>query len=437
MSVELYLLFKDPNGYFVRFIDYDGTLISEEWVDAGGSAILPSSPSHNGMTFIGWNNSHTNINEDTVIRATYSNLFLVNWHDLDGSILKTEYVSTGGNATPPADPVHNGYLFLNWDKVYTNIQSNMDIYALFESTTPTWIVRFIDWDGSVLKSEQLFDGESATAPVKEQDRDFYWFNGWDKTFNNVHSNLDVNTTYIYSTSMDLYVQSYNNVPVSACTSNPMTIDWGDGTQTVITGSSFTISVHTYPHNGWYKWNFISNTEIFFESRDKAYNFLNLRTKAELYFIRNVKFSYNVKTIKANTFQYMGYYINNVYKFADSVTSIGTNSFSGNNLNSLVFGNGLLSIGPLAFYQNVDLTGNIIFPSSLQSIGQAAFYGCSGYSLTFNSIVPPTIIGNAVNAGVFGNTPDIVTNIYVPSGSLNAYKTAPVWSDYASKITAIV
>ena len=83
----------------------------------------------------------------------------------------------------------------------------------------------------------------------------------------------------------------------------------------------------------------------------------------------------------------------------------------------------------AFYQCTGLTG-ITIPSSVTRINNTAFRYCTGLaSITCLSTVPPTLGSN-----VFNNTNDCP--IYVPSGSVETYKSANNWSTYASRIQAI-
>lgn len=74
---------------------------------------------------------------------------------------------------------------------------------------------------------------------------------------------------------------------------------------------------------------------------------------------------------------------------------------------------------------------VIIPKSITLIELGAFKGCTG----LNSIIclaetPPTLGSNTV----FSNTNDCP--IYVPSQSVNAYKTADKWSTYADRFQAI-
>lgn len=114
----------------------------------------------------------------------------------------------------------------------------------------------------------------------------------------------------------------------------------------------------------------------------------------------------------------------------NLTSIGNNAFQLCwRLPSITIPSGVTSIGSNAFNRCESLT-SINIPSGVTSIGQSAFNGCSVLtSVTINAVTPPTL-----GASAFYNTNDCP--IYVPEGSVDAYKTATNWSTYASRIQAI-
>ena len=58
----------------------------------------------------------------------------------------------------------------------------------------TYTVTFKDWNGTTLKTQTVAEGSSATAPSNPT-RTGYRFTGWDKTFNNVTSDLTVTAQY--------------------------------------------------------------------------------------------------------------------------------------------------------------------------------------------------------------------------------------------------
>lgn len=116
---------------------------------------------------------------------------------------------------------------------------------------------------------------------------------------------------------------------------------------------------------------------------------------------------------------------------NSVTSIGNDAFSYcDGIASVTIPNTVTSIGMNAFCACEGLT-SITIPNSVTSMGGYAFAYCSNLtSVTINALTPPALDGEDTFDGT-NNCP-----IYVPSGSVNAYKTAEGWSTYASRIQAI-
>ncbi len=58
--------------------------------------------------------------------------YQVTFKDVDGTILKVVNVKEGATAASPLDPVKNGYKFTGWDKSFRNVQSNLEINATYE-----------------------------------------------------------------------------------------------------------------------------------------------------------------------------------------------------------------------------------------------------------------------------------------------------------------
>lgn len=67
--------------------------------------------------------------------------------------------------------------------------------------TLTYTVTFKDWDGEVLKTEEVTEGSGATAPSSPS-REYYTFAGWDKSFDEVTEDLTVTATYTEGFSGD-------------------------------------------------------------------------------------------------------------------------------------------------------------------------------------------------------------------------------------------
>ena len=122
--------------YTVRFLDWDNSVISTQTVTRGGSATAPPNPTRDGYTFTGWDKSFTNITANTDIHAQYTiKTYIVRFLDWNNTVLDTQTINHGSNATPPSNPVREGYTFTGWQGSYTNITANTDIIATYEKNT--------------------------------------------------------------------------------------------------------------------------------------------------------------------------------------------------------------------------------------------------------------------------------------------------------------
>ncbi len=74
--------------------------------------------------------------ENVYITVNYSRtsteLFTVIFVDWNGTVLKTETVEEGGSATPPADPEREGYTFIGWSGSCENITEDTILVAQYE-----------------------------------------------------------------------------------------------------------------------------------------------------------------------------------------------------------------------------------------------------------------------------------------------------------------
>ena len=113
---------------------------------------------------------------------------------------------------------------------------------------------------------------------------------------------------------------------------------------------------------------------------------------------------------------------------DSVTSIGDYAFCDcSSLASITIPDSVSSIGESAFAYCESLE-SIIIPDSVTSIGEHAFFYCSSLAKVYcKPTTPPTGDSDMFNLNASGR------KIYVPTDSVDAYKTANYWSDYKSYI----
>ena len=114
---------------------------------------------------------------------------------------------------------------------------------------------------------------------------------------------------------------------------------------------------------------------------------------------------------------------------DSVTSIGEAAFgSCSSLTSIVIPESVTSIGSSTFSGCASLT-SIVIPEGVTSIGDLAFSSCGLLtSITCLATNPPTLGVHAFDR--------VNASVYVPAASVEAYKAADGWKDYADRIQAI-
>ena len=94
------------------------------------------------------------------------------------------------------------------------------------------------------------------------------------------------------------------------------------------------------------------------------------------------------------------------------------------LTSVVIPNSVTSIGYQAFY-NCFILISIEIPNSVESIEDHAFEGCYGLTSLKVYIDSPV----SVTDYTFNRVNKSKCVLYVPKGSLEAYKSAPVWQDF--------
>lgn len=82
-------------------------------------------------------------------------------------LLKAQTVQRGGDAAAPADPARTGHRFIGWDRPYTNIQQDTDVYARWQ---PLARVRY--WADGELKytQENQVPGNPVEVPAEAVSR---------------------------------------------------------------------------------------------------------------------------------------------------------------------------------------------------------------------------------------------------------------------------
>ena len=333
-------------------------------------------------------------------------------------------------------------------------------------TTEKHKVTYFDVDGTVLKTDYVEDGGTTTPPSDPNyDSEYLQFDCWNYDVANLVVDRDINIGAIYKTITGdsyFFIKLTENIGLEVPTlkiTGATSIDWGDGTvDTKLT--------HTYADYGEYVIKVSGMTSInsyLFNSQSSVYNYslqkcylgntvtsLGNNAFYNCYSLTNTTIPEGVTSIPDYAFNYC-YGLTSIV-IPESVTSIGNSAFYGcYSLTTIVIPEGVTSIGTNAFNSCYSLT-SIVIPESVTSIGINAFNSCR--SLT--SIVIPegvTSIGNEAfatchslknyvfncsivptlsNTNAFGSN-NKSAYIWVRDELVDSYKSATNWSTYASYI----
>ena len=149
--------YSPATKYTVTFVDHDGTILKTQTnIASGESAIAPKSPSREGYRFIGWDKAFDNVVSDITIIALYIQQFKVSFVDYNGTVLQDMWIDSGSSATPPSNPSRKGYTFNGWRGVYSNVYANQIIQATYIENTNKSSVKMTNAMGTVGEIVSLY-----------------------------------------------------------------------------------------------------------------------------------------------------------------------------------------------------------------------------------------------------------------------------------------
>lgn len=149
------------NSYTVSFNSNNGSSVSSQSVSEGDTATVPDAPTRAGHVFEGWY-SEAGLNEaysfttpvmnNLTLYAKWTAIYTVTFNSNGGSSVDNQSMENGGNATEPAVPTRDGYVFNGWysdaalNEAYsftTSVTGNLTLYAKW-----TFNSRTVDFDSN-------------------------------------------------------------------------------------------------------------------------------------------------------------------------------------------------------------------------------------------------------------------------------------------------
>ena len=166
-------------------------------------------------------------------------------------------------------------------------------------------------------------------------------------------------------------------------------------------------------------------------------------------IKSITFPKTLKTIGNGAFQENQTLSSITFESGAAIETIGSWAFGSCRIKgSLVLPEGLKTIGMYAFESNQDYTTpsnsltSVTIPSSVTSLGHGIFYACHKLkTATIKAVTPPDFVPSAQSTDewIFYYGPNVASDlehVYVPSGSVTAYKNARGFQNVRDIISAI-
>lgn len=182
------------NKYTVTFMDGEKVLKAYTNVPHGDTVTAPEVPEKDGKTFSKWDKDFSKVTSDLTINAVYDvDTFTVTFKDGE-KVLSTQTVEYEAAATAPdtarlSPP--EGMHFAKWDKDFSKVTEDIEVSAVYELNVYTVIFKNGE---TTLKTEMVKHGFAATPP-NVFDTPTEKFIGWDKSFDNVTSDIIVNAKF--------------------------------------------------------------------------------------------------------------------------------------------------------------------------------------------------------------------------------------------------
>lgn len=373
--------------YFVKVVDYDGTVLAESYLNDGDVFTLPDAPTHTGLVFDGWSSSAP-ITDNTVT-VDGNNIMVGAMYYTESGATEIDISMTGGYAVAFNDGALTGMTSIDWgdgtiDSALTHTYASKGEYTIkiygASKITGTTSASAFSSGGHFVVSFRFGSGMTNVGRYT-----FY------KCFSlrsvSLHSGMNVEA--------DAFRECYR---LNCCVLSPAT-------------SCNTQFVNCYN---------LADVVI-------PYGVTRIATTFQYcYNLANIAIPNSVTTIDYGAFGYC-YNLEKVI-IPNSVTTIGENVFADcYNLTEVVLSDNLTSIGGRAFYYCYSLK-SLAIPKGCTNTSNDVFVNCYRMrELDFTKLTKvPTVTGGAIASAV-----NIEFRILVPANLYDTWITATNWTTLAS------
>ena len=177
-------------SFNVKFHDNQGNVISTQKVVYGQEAIAPN---YNfGNEFVGWNKDFSYVTSDMDIYPRYKDSdFYVTFYDGDNNVLAVKTCKYNQTVEAPLC-TKVGFVFDKWDKDFSVVTSDLEVYPIFKDKICK--ITFVDDNGNVILEYELKYGKKGYFP-ENQVKDGYIFVGWSETLDPVKDDVTVRPVF--------------------------------------------------------------------------------------------------------------------------------------------------------------------------------------------------------------------------------------------------
>ena len=184
--------------YTVKFVNYDGTVISSNTYHYGDTVVVPSTPSKPSdnvydYVFAGWDSEVVKCDGNKTYTATFNPVYIeytVSFVDYNGDVISSKTYHYGDTIVVPNNPTRSAdhtytYAFAGWDNEVVACDGNKTYTATYTPTYIEYTITFLNEDGTTFSTANYHYGDEIVAPAQNPSKPddamyTYTFAGWDK-----------------------------------------------------------------------------------------------------------------------------------------------------------------------------------------------------------------------------------------------------------------